>query len=319
MQSRYDTQRSPYKKKTRGRESYASLTAFRLLACLVLLGFTLLMRLFLPGATSTIQHVVLPRLQAQGDYRAAILIMGESFSGERDFSAFVEGLHILAFGEQLQEGVYVSAYPDYAYPEMPSIEMEHPILPPIEEVFPVPQLPEDLGQIGEGDSGEEIRGTPASVAVFLSQQEEFYAHSLPERVSLSYEALPIAFQSPLLGPISSPFGFRNHPIQREVRFHFGTDIAVYTGTSFYAFADGYVVYANEDEGWGKYILLYHGAGIYTRYAHAHTVYATQGQRVLKGEMIGRVGQTGAATGPHLHFELMVDGQFRNPEFYVSFE
>jgi len=323
MQSRYDMprQRYPHKRKEKNRRMDGSLTAFRLFACLVLLGFTMLMRLFLPGATSVLQDAVLPRMETNMDYHAVIATLGETLSSEEPFFGVLEGLYILAFGsERDNDSVYVVNYPEETYPDIPSediLPMEIN-LPPIEEVFPAIALPDGIPQPREEGDIPEERETPEAVAVFHAQQEGFANFALPENVSLSYQALPFAHQSPITGFVSSSFGFRNHPIAREVRFHFGTDIGAYTGTPFYAFADGYVVSASSDEGWGNNIVLYHGDGIYTRYAHAHTLYVSAGQRVEKGETIGRAGQSGAATGPHLHFELIVDGLFRNPEFYLDF-
>lgn len=315
MQTRYDTPIRHKRYKSRPKEK-GSLTSIRLLACLMLVGLTLFMRLFLPGATSIVQNTVLPQMQRNIDYRLAIETLGESITGEAGFTGVFEGLHMLAFGTYFEESVYVAAYPKEVFPDFIEENEATQELPPIEEVFPVPDFSQEIYQLQNG-SGQE-RETPEAVAVFFAHQAAFETHAVPERVSLSYATLPIAFQSPVTGPISSPFGFRNHPIQREVRFHFGTDIGVYTGTPFYAFADGTVIYANQDDGWGKYILLYHGNGIYTRYAHANALYVAEGQEVEKGQIIGRVGQTGAATGPHLHFELVVDGLFRNPEFYIQF-
>ena len=323
MQSRYDMPRQRYRhnKKVEVRKVEGSLTAFRLLACLVLLGFTILMRLFLPGATSTLQDALLPHMETNRDYHAVIATLGETLSSEEPFFGVLDGLYVLAFGSARDsDSVYVANYPQNPYPEMPdegTIVMEV-APPPIEEVFPAIVFPDGIAQARDEEEYPEERETPEAVAVFHARQESFASFALPENVSLSYQALPFAHQSPITGFVSSSFGFRNHPIAREVRFHFGTDIGVYTGTPFYAFADAYVVSARNDEGWGKNILLYHGDGIYTRYAHAHVLYVSAGQRVEKGETIGRAGQSGAATGPHLHFELIVDGLFRNPEFYLDF-
>ena len=310
-----------HKRKQTNKRVDGSLTVFRLLACLLLLGFTVLMRLFLPGATSVMQDTLLPRMETNMDYHAVIATLGETLSSEEPFFAVLEGLYILAFGNaQEDESVYVAHYPEDLYSEIPNEDIISMGItpPPIEEVFPAIELPGGIPQPREEGELPEERETPDAVAVFFARQEGFSAFTVPENVSLSYQALPFAHQSPISGFVSSSFGFRNHPIAREVRFHFGTDIGAHTGTPFYAFADGYVVSASSDEGWGNNVLLYHGEGIYTRYAHAQALYVTAGERVEKGEMIGRAGQSGAATGPHLHFELIVDGLFRNPEFYLDF-
>ncbi|MCL2368930.1 MAG: M23 family metallopeptidase, partial [Oscillospiraceae bacterium] len=189
------------------------------------------------------------------------------------------------------------------------------IYPPIEEVIYLPES-ELLQTIEPEEIAEPYE--PEAVAVFLARQEAFAAYALPVGVCFAHDPLPIDFVTPLYGRVTSPFGFRHHPILGEVRFHFGTDVAAYTGTPFLAFADGRVMEAGYVEGFGLLILLDHGGGIYTRYAHASALYVQAGDVVVRGERIGRVGMTGGTTGPHLHFELEVDGGFRNPEFYVNF-
>jgi len=314
MHTRYD-------KKQRRRDG--SLTALRLLACLVLLGLVSLMRVFFPSGVDAMREIVLPRMEQSFDYRGAITAIGESLAGDTPLLEVLGDMAIRAFqGEPADEGVEVQAVPEAVRPRPATrpeklAEIDHP---PIEQVIyiPMPDLPWLYAEPEELPEVEIEIETPAAVAAFHARQEAFYGQVLPARVSLSYYPLPIAHTSPLYGPVSSGFGFRHHPLLGEVRFHFGTDIAVYTGVPFVAFADGRVAEAGNCESFGLYILLDHGYGIYTRYAHASALYVQAGDVVERGAMIGRVGQTGGATGPHLHFELLVDGQFRNPEFYIQF-
>jgi len=259
-------------------------------------------------------------MEAELDYRAAIATIGETITGEASIMEVLGDIYIRAFGGADSEDVVVTAETEEPEPEMPPTPAPTvAIHPPIEEVIPTPILPEVLPEPEEHvPEAPTEPSEPEAVEVFLAQQAEFSDFDLPASVSFAYEPLYLDFVAPLEGPVSSPFGFRRHPILREVRFHFGTDIAVYTGTPFVAFADGQVIAAGENDSWGKYILLYHGNGVYTRYAHASAQYVRSGDTVARGEMIGRVGATGAVTGPHLHFELRVDGVYRNPEFYLVF-
>lgn len=112
---------------------------------------------------------------------------------------------------------------------------------------------------------------------------------------------------PVGGTITSPQGYRTDPITGETSYHSGTDIAVPEGTPILAAADGTVTVANALDSWGGsygyYVKLDHGSGLTTLYAHCSSICVTVGQQVQAGEVIAYVGQTGRATGPHLHFEV----------------
>ena len=113
--------------------------------------------------------------------------------------------------------------------------------------------------------------------------------------------------------ISSNFNPRRmHPIYKTSRPHRGTDYAAPTGTPVYAAGDGKVIKAGYTPANGNYLFLQHGDRYVTRYLHLHQRKAREGQRVAQGEVIGTVGATGAATGPHLHYEFLIDGVHRDP-------
>lgn len=116
--------------------------------------------------------------------------------------------------------------------------------------------------------------------------------------------------------ISSNFGMRVHPITGRKRFHNGLDIAAPKGNGVYAYTDGTIVEAGWNGGYGIAILISHGNGMQTRYAHLSKLDVRVGQRVRTGQRIGAVGSTGNSTGPHLHFEVIVHGQTRNPLSYL---
>ena len=120
------------------------------------------------------------------------------------------------------------------------------------------------------------------------------------------------------GRVSSEFGYRIHPILNTRRMHTGIDIAVGTGTPIYASNAGVVIMEGWNNSYGNMIIIDHGGGIVTLYAHNSENLVRQGDVVSRGQTIGRVGSTGSSTGPHLHFEVRVDGQFRNPRDFVVF-
>lgn len=118
-----------------------------------------------------------------------------------------------------------------------------------------------------------------------------------------------ALQWPLsvAGTITSPQGYRTDPFTGEVSYHSGTDISAPEGTPILAAADGTVTIANATDSWGGsygyYVKINHGGGLTTLYAHCSNICVTVGQQVLAGQVVAYVGQTGRATGPHLHFEV----------------
>lgn len=118
-----------------------------------------------------------------------------------------------------------------------------------------------------------------------------------------------SFSLPVTGAISSGFGWRVHPITGERKLHKGVDFAAPTGTPIFASSDGVVTYAGwSEDGYGNVVELRHDNGTLTLYAHANSVYVSKGQTVRKGQAIAEVGTTGRSTGPHLHFEIQLDGR-----------
>lgn len=98
--------------------------------------------------------------------------------------------------------------------------------------------------------------------------------------------------------------------------HRGIDMPAPTGTAVYAAGDGVVIKAENLEGWGKLVVLEHAEGYTSHYAHLNEIGVESGTKVHKGEVIGKVGNTGQSTGPHLHYEVCLDGKHLNPaDFY----
>lgn len=157
---------------------------------------------------------------------------------------------------------------------------------------------------------------PEAVDAFMASQAEFDGYAIPSNVRTDMPEIPFEYTSPVDGYDSSGFGYRVHPIQGTVKFHYGTDFAADSGDSVSAFADGYVYAAGESDSYGKYLILTHEGGFASLYAHLSEFVAHEGDMVKRGQTIGRVGQTGNATGPHLHFELFLNDVYINPEYYV---
>lgn len=125
-----------------------------------------------------------------------------------------------------------------------------------------------------------------------------------------------ALMWPTSGPITSPFGWRTHPIFGTERFHSGIDIGADYGDSVVAADSGVVVSSGWLGGYGNVIIIEHGNGISTLYAHNSELVVEEGARVSKGQLISRVGSTGYSTGPHLHFEVRENGSPVSPMNYL---
>ncbi|AKI98363.1 peptidoglycan-binding protein [Kosmotoga pacifica] len=124
-----------------------------------------------------------------------------------------------------------------------------------------------------------------------------------------YEPMERIFRWPVYGVISSNYGWRTHPITGKLAFHTGLDIAAPMGAPIFAAATGYVVFAGLKGGYGYMVEIQHDNGMITRYAHMSHISVYVGQRVFMGSLLGRVGATGLATGPHVHFEVR-DNEYR---------
>jgi flagellar protein FlgJ len=145
----------------------------------------------------------------------------------------------------------------------------------------------------------------------------------------SFQAMPIGIQAygaqgaatalsrtdimPVEGRVSSLFGTRKDPIRGTQREHHGLDIAAPEGTDIRAVRDGTVRFSGERGSYGKLVILDHGDGLETRYAHCSELIVNEGEKIRAGERIALVGTTGRSTGPHLHLEARKDGQAVDPQ------
>ena len=137
-----------------------------------------------------------------------------------------------------------------------------------------------------------------------------------ETVAFVVPDLTVLTTDPVLGVASSGFGWRDDAIRHDTRFHRGADYRAPRGTAVYAAATGTVVQCQRHRGYGRMIDIDHGDGVLTRYGHLQTIGVKLGQRVESGQWIGAVGSSGRATGPHLHFEVRLDGRAVSPEVAI---
>lgn len=190
-----------------------------------------------------------------------------------------------------------------------------------------------FSSVGKALGGEKVSEAldDAVTAVFGPQEDEavltsaqldtagtvYTAENTPAGVSMLQQVLGIAYRKPVEGTVSSGFGYREHPTAGDERFHYGLDIAADEGSIITAFADGVVTAIGESADLGKYVELSHAGGCTTLYAHCSKVTASSGQTVRMGDPIAEVGETGDATGAHLHFVLCRNDVYLNPVYYVA--
>jgi murein DD-endopeptidase MepM/ murein hydrolase activator NlpD len=190
-----------------------------------------------------------------------------------------------------------------------------------DQVFqPPPNLNENKGEVAEQQSSNKdyaslvVRIDKAVHETQLKEQSVIDLwESLSERQSL-INATPNI--KPARGWLTSRFGYRVSPFSGKAAMHAGLDIAAAPGSPVYAPADGVVSFAGYDEGYGKLVSIDHGYGVTTRFGHTSQIYVQVGQKVSKWDVIAAVGNTGRSTGPHLHYEVRINGTPVDPINFI---
>lgn len=154
--------------------------------------------------------------------------------------------------------------------------------------------------------------------LYIESKSQDEVVQLAENKEAMFAAIPAIqpIANKQLIALASGFGMRIHPVYKVRKMHTGIDFAAPIGTPIYATADGKIEEVSvKFSGYGKMIVIDHGFGYKTRYAHMHEFAVRQGQSIKRGELIGYVGDTGLSTAPHLHYEVMMNGVLINPVHY----
>ncbi|MFV2093676.1 MAG: M23 family metallopeptidase, partial [Hyphomicrobiales bacterium] len=152
------------------------------------------------------------------------------------------------------------------------------------------------------------------------KKRDYYRFTTPDGVTDFYNPGGASSQKPLMrtplngARVSSPFGMRKHPVLGYTKMHTGTDFAAPRGTPVFAAGDGVIERAGRNGSFGVYVRMRHSKGLVTAYAHLQKIAKgiRPGTRVRQGQIIAFVGSSGRSTGPHLHFEVAVNGKKKNP-------
>lgn len=276
----------------------------QLVACGGIFVLLVAVKLLLPGRMAQINRLLTGPMAQNMDVQAVFSAVGRAFAGESDVGGAARDVYQAVF-----------------HPEEPGQALETAVLEELPGASALDTLRmyreteedgEKTGEASSGQPGEEGQAEASNLAYVLYSDQ-----NLPSNVSLEQAILGFDYCAPLSGALTSNFGYREHPVEGEERFHYGVDLAADTGTEVDCFADGTVTAVGESSSYGKYCIVAHEGGYSTLYAHCSRVTASSGTAVKKGQKIAEVGETGAATGPHLHFELQRDGVYLNPVYYVA--
>lgn len=153
--------------------------------------------------------------------------------------------------------------------------------------------------------------------LLAEKRKQAQANNPGQKETVYYRGGKLAWPLPIAGKITSTFGTRIHPVFKTKTTHTGIDISAPKGTAINAADAGEILYTGWLRGYGQVVIVDHGANLTTVYAHMSKIETTEGAKVKRGQLIGRVGSTGVSTGNHLHFETRVNGEAVNPMRYLK--
>lgn len=259
-------------------------------------------KLLSPESLAAVADTVRNALGQDADFKAAFSAVGRAIAGD-------EGV-----GESLQE-----AYTAVFAPGRYHAAQASATIAAAEQLTPTAnRLWEELAPyLSRREAHEPAEGAEGERQPADSQSLVFFSAAAPANVSFGQAVMGFSYTTPAQGTVTDTFGYRDHPIYHEERFHYGLDIANTAGTDIHAFADGTVKAIGESDALGLYVMLTHPNDVTTIYAHCSAVEVSTGQAVKMGDTIAQMGATGLATGSHLHFEVLKGDTYLNPIYYVA--
>lgn len=276
----------------------------QLVACSGIFVLLVAAKLLLPAKMAQFNERLSGALRQNMDVKAVFSAVGRAITGEDNAGGAMEDVYQAVFHPEKGETMETAALEELPLDESAALD-------DLRE-YRMKSLTADQ-QTAEEEADAKTEQTEVSTLAYVLYSDK----NLPEDVSLEQAILGFDYCTPVCGTLTSNFGYREHPVEGEERFHYGVDLAADTGTAISCFADGTVTAVGESSSYGRYCIVTHEGGYSTLYAHCSRVTASSGTAVKEGQKIAEVGESGMATGPHLHFELHRDGTYLNPIYYVS--
>lgn len=257
-------------------------------------------------------------LNSDTDFEGAVASFGQAVSEGGGMLEALEAFWAdIAGGGQSEDGAETPELPAELFSPLVRIEQ-----PAFGKMTPLKELATDTAQVPEEtesvDTSSSDEPAEEPVVTAVAQQYDEAGQEMPDNTSMQYYNLGLdETTAPVMGAVTSPFGFRDHPVSGQYSFHNAVDIGVNTGTDVLAFAAGTVRYIGENSVYGLYVRLDHDNGVSTFYAHCQELLVHKGDAVSCGQVIAKSGATGNATGPHLHFSIDKDGICLDPAYYLE--
>lgn len=311
---------------------------FRLLLCVFIFTVAAVCKNVLPDGY---RQALVVGLDSGLTFRDVLEVFGESVSSQEVFSRLwsdgVLKVFGLADGEQEVSGEITgetSAAPQETAEE-PSVsvgldiseELTIPVtmrsgisfdvgeLPGYAAIPESPDISADAPASEEAETQDEPRQPVVSEAYQVPDNDA--GLPIPDVVSTEATAISFDYVTPVYGTLTSDFGYREHPIDGEYKFHYGVDLAVPMRTEVACFTDGKVIFTGWGDINGNYIKVEHEDGFVTLYAHLDEILVKTGEHVEKGETIAMSGETGEVSGPHLHFQIYHNDKLVDPEPFLD--
>lgn len=282
-------------KKERGKDGRRQLV--QLVVCAVLFLTVFVGKGAFPERVAQVGPQLLRVIRANTDFRAAFAALGSTMTQGEDLLDGLEQFCVTVFGvQQEQPSVSDENVPVQVLQPEP-IRMEEPV----SDQQPEPELPNyQVGDVVE------------TIAVTGQELPEHYTYD-----KLYLGGMETA--DPVVGTLTSAFGYRDHPTIGTYAVHGGVDIGAAKGTAVRAFADATVEFVGENEDFGLYLQLKHENDISTFYSHCDSIGVKKGEQVTVGQQVAQVGSTGKSTGPHLHFEVHLGNMRLDPMHYITLQ
>lgn len=296
MQTNYGSGR----KKTARKEKKSGRQLVQLLLCLAVFLVVFIGKGVFPSKVAQTGEQLLRVIRTNTDFRAAFANLGQALSQQESVLGEIGDFCVSVFAPVQQEAYESNSEPSptEGQEQMDSVLREQ-LAAGIDEETEIQT--EQILQVGDVVQVVQETGT-----------------SLPEGYSDQWLFLgDMKTVTPVMGTVTSHFGYRDHPTIGRYAVHAGVDIAADKGTDVAAFADGVVEGSGQNEDFGRYLQINHSNGVSTFYSHCDRVLVQKGEKVEVGQTVAQVGTTGQSTGPHLHFEISLEGVRLNPMHYIA--